>query len=554
MPSNLVKTGREMVTKAALQVAGDTLHGKDDGFKNETGAKQKAKRDKKKQKRDDIEELVRIAAAGIGFVSEVVKHRKEMKKWELEQDSNDDHQSNDTSISKEANEAPQIDRHTSDHSVIYREDTCNQSIWDLDDAIQGELSHPPETQSTSSSESHGLAAAFLTRHHSQPDPEHIQKLALPVVIPQRRPKHRARGFVRAYAPTMASVGIDQETFLDLVDTFNESLQASPWLHVINIAGLAGTAAPEPLSMLIGLGAQMATDMAMEVQSRFRSNAFLNRINTGFLAPRGLTCIVATWNSNASEDEIVTVVDFSKSSIESRFNANPIRHARAMKDEGLNNTEALKKVEDQMQDVLQPAHGVFQGSEFAPLIVPSAEKKRATRGEPGGDRGKKNVFDRGEAWLDDYMDKATRARWIEENADLPVTNIIPKPEFRSRYANPAHPAASGDIVAFFTGGRWQYRNQKPREDKERNIRSDDKYDIHGDELHFNGSRGERPHLEREASGKASGWKHLFQKVGETVNHCAFADCPPGRFVPPHRQSTTVEEIRRTLLQKQSRSVH
>jgi hypothetical protein len=41
------------------------------------------------------------------------------------------------------------------------------------------------------------------------------RLPCPVIIPQRRPRDKKRGFVRAYAPVLESCGIDQKTFLDL---------------------------------------------------------------------------------------------------------------------------------------------------------------------------------------------------------------------------------------------------------------------------------------------------------------------------------------------------
>ena len=61
-------------------------------------------------------------------------------------------------------------------------------------------------------------------------------LTLPVVLPQRRPKQRSPGFIRAYAPELQNAGIDEPIFLDFLETFDSASQASPWLNAINLVG------------------------------------------------------------------------------------------------------------------------------------------------------------------------------------------------------------------------------------------------------------------------------------------------------------------------------
>lgn len=48
-----------------------------------------------------------------------------------------------------------------------------------------------------------------------PPPQPVQRLPCPVIIPQRRPGTKERGFVRAYAPVMEGCGIGQDVFLKL---------------------------------------------------------------------------------------------------------------------------------------------------------------------------------------------------------------------------------------------------------------------------------------------------------------------------------------------------
>jgi hypothetical protein len=116
--------------------------------------------------------------------------------------------------------------------------------------------HPPKEPSE-------LATAFLSRHPYQSIMNQDTRLALPVILSQRRPKTRARGFIRAYSPVLNDVGIDQETFLDFIDTFNKALEPNPWLYALNLAGLAGLAVPQPLMFLLGVGVGIGTDGTME---------------------------------------------------------------------------------------------------------------------------------------------------------------------------------------------------------------------------------------------------------------------------------------------------
>jgi hypothetical protein len=51
-----------------------------------------------------------------------------------------------------------------------------------------------------------------------------QRIPCPVIIPQRRPGDKDRGFVHAYAPVLAECGIGQDTFLGFLDAFHKASQ------------------------------------------------------------------------------------------------------------------------------------------------------------------------------------------------------------------------------------------------------------------------------------------------------------------------------------------
>lgn len=56
----------------------------------------------------------------------------------------------------------------------------------------------------------------------------LQRLPQQVIIPQRRPGSKQRGFMRAYAPILGThAGIDQESFLTFLNDFDKAAQSSP---------------------------------------------------------------------------------------------------------------------------------------------------------------------------------------------------------------------------------------------------------------------------------------------------------------------------------------
>ena len=85
-----------------------------------------------------------------------------------------------------------------------------------------------------------ISAKFLSVHISAvPASFQLRPLPKPVVLPQRRPRNKQRGFIRAYAPSLGEcVAIDQKTFLDVISTWDHASKASPIFDVLNLACFA----------------------------------------------------------------------------------------------------------------------------------------------------------------------------------------------------------------------------------------------------------------------------------------------------------------------------
>lgn len=150
--------------------------------------------------------------------------------------------------------------------------------WALDEA-QEELSHTfsnsnveKERKSQKDVDQADLAQRFVSDHPAPPpyslyDQSPRRQLSAPVVLPQKRPKDRDRGFIRAYAPTLGDCGIDQDMFLDFLDTAEKSCQAAPWLNAINLASIGTMWLPTVTGIAVSIAIQLATDVAIAADGR-----------------------------------------------------------------------------------------------------------------------------------------------------------------------------------------------------------------------------------------------------------------------------------------------
>lgn len=143
--------------------------------------------------------------------------------------------------------------------------------WNLDDAqddILERSASAPSVPDMAELERRFLSMHAFTQAMHQQKP--LGRLLHPVILPQRRPKDRSRGFIRAYAPLLQDCGIDQPTWLSFLDTFQKSSAASPWLNAINLAAIATNWIPShPIALAAGYAIGKAVGIAIELQARER---------------------------------------------------------------------------------------------------------------------------------------------------------------------------------------------------------------------------------------------------------------------------------------------
>lgn len=370
--------------------------------------------------------LIQGAAAGVGLASESIQHHKEKKRARKQQEEQSSRNGHATS---------EDERECGERLP----EECDEAAWQLDeaqddlagDANQGSITR---TQSTTDDAS-ALADDFIHTHQSEESLIPSGRLDLPVVITQRRPKARTRGFIQAYAPLLGDAGIDQPAFLDFIDKLNKAVQPSPWLQAINLASLAAQHVPEPVTLAVSIATKMAADAASEIHSRTKTNAFLDKTNEEYFKPRGLVALLMTWKPQDSS--VVATVDFDMGT--------------TMTSQSAVSKWMFGKVQGRMKS--SSAATSFEFPETAPLVFPALDELASTTPEsPGAEEKKQNAIKRSGSFLTDYLDRRAVAKWAGNHPESKMASLAPKPEFRSRYADPSHPASSGDLLAFVTGGK------------------------------------------------------------------------------------------------------
>jgi hypothetical protein len=108
--------------------------------------------------------------------------------------------------------------------------TCEEE-WNPQDPVNNFTQLPPPYTIEEYGESANRALPPTLQRSSSPSITVRGRLPCPVIIPQRRPKDKERGFIRAYAPALLECGIDEATFLNFIDSLNQATKVSPSFEV-----------------------------------------------------------------------------------------------------------------------------------------------------------------------------------------------------------------------------------------------------------------------------------------------------------------------------------
>jgi hypothetical protein len=408
-----------------------------------------------------VKRLIKDISAGIGLASEAIAHNKEKIEAErrhAEAEAEAGKKLSSQSLEDEVLSNRQRGKHDKSSSESDTHSDYDDEDWALDDAA-AELEGPPtytESRPDTLPDNPGISVVnrlvtdFRNEHGRvfSLDEAHRQPLPCPVIIPQRRPKQKSRGFVRAYAPLLGEcAGIDEVMFLDFLEKFDESSKASPIFKVINIAATAAGFVPSAIATAVSISIQVAATTAAEVQTRYRTNTFLDQVNQSLFKPKGLYCLIMTFKPDHNE---------------SVLNADMSQEMAIIK--AISVPE--NKVGQQMRK-LKSSSGKTMGEiglpEAAPLIFPAIDHAaaKAVEGQDVNTNARQsNKLKASGAFIADYLDRRAQAEYAETHSGskLSVPENTNK-NFASRFADPNHPVNSGSLVALLTGGALDLKARK-----------------------------------------------------------------------------------------------
>ncbi|KAJ5311944.1 hypothetical protein N7508_002774 [Penicillium antarcticum] len=382
---------------------------------------------------------VKGLAAGIGLVSESISAHKAKKQEPRNIPNKEEKKPTGSSESSTRN----LNEHDDGH--VLSERTAIGSLeeqWKLDEA-QDEIRRSPGDQETppryseaqealdEASLAHRFASEYPPPAYSPTGETHLPQLPAPILLPQRRPKNRKRGFIRAYAPDLAGFGIDQPMFSEFLDTAEKACQGARWLNAINLASIGTIFMPTATGIAVSIAIQIATDVAIAVDGARRSNTFFDKMNQEFFQPRGLFCLVMTWNPELP-DAPSTTLDLN---------------SMIFKATDRGGSDMIGRLRHKFKSSDGQGYGnLFH--EVAPLVFPGLDQLASDE-----DAEKKlSKTKKKREFVSNYWDKRAQAEFATSNPDSHLTQG-PKPTFTSRYADPNHPASSGDLLALVTGGHF-----------------------------------------------------------------------------------------------------
>ena len=317
----------------------------------------------------------------IGLVAEYREHRKQIKQSRSRNNSavrdlpDQDLTASQHSAFPPANmpSAEEFERLEAAETISVQDD---ETLWELDEAISAakrdgylneESVELPTTDSTETLVQGVMVTAGGTKGVAKST---SGPLPCPVIIPQRRPRNKSRGFLRAYAPALADCGISQEVFLQFLKNFHKSTQASPIFDVALIGSNIAMQIPNHIINPIAIMVSATATIGSEVQIRLRTNKFLDRMNQELFQPAGLYAMIVKYKTDAEMEQKMPAEQnlynmISRGKVDLTTNQSIARY-------GDQSSDDVKGMSTRMQK-LRVASGVTRGAvelpEACPLIFP-----------------------------------------------------------------------------------------------------------------------------------------------------------------------------------------
>ncbi|KAK1857087.1 hypothetical protein CCHR01_00161 [Colletotrichum chrysophilum] len=273
-----------------------------------------------------------------------------------------------------------------------------------------------------------LLRRFIEQHPPPPYEagQQTHALPMPVILPQRRPEARHRGFVRAYAPVLNECGIDQTAWLEFLDGFEKSIKLNPWFNVLNAGVMVADHAHmavsgfSPIAMLVTFAIHTSLETSRRTYVNYRQNGYLDTMNEKFFKPRGLFCLIVKYKPSSTE--LIEDIDLEHNI------------AKAVDDR-----DGQSKWKNAVRSASTTTKSEVEIPEPAPLVFPQLDAL---------DEGKKqNAVKEFGQFVSTYFDRRAASHF---QAQHPDSKIPQAPQLQQSI--PSTSSSSGGLLSMATGGK------------------------------------------------------------------------------------------------------
>jgi hypothetical protein len=136
---------------------------------------------------------------------------------------------------KEVLRVRKVDSDSDSDSEIELVANQDEAAWELDEMAERVMppSYEEATASPDGPDAKSKEDELIRRMVAMagPLPEPVGHIPCPVILPQRRPRKKDRGFVRAYAPVLEGCGIGQDVFLRFLADWEKSSKVRDYSNV-----------------------------------------------------------------------------------------------------------------------------------------------------------------------------------------------------------------------------------------------------------------------------------------------------------------------------------
>jgi hypothetical protein len=211
--------------------------------------------------------------------------------------------------------------------------------------------------------------------------------------------------------------------------------------------------PDPIVMAATIAVQVAAGTAKELQTRHRSNTFLDTVNEKLFKPRGLFALVMAFDPHGTRK--IEERSISLAETISKFDRPPLDSEASSF-----SMESMKHSLKSIRVKSGTTNGEFEMPEAAALVFPTVDEALNDLGTQAMAEEKKDEamaakikskFKNASAFVADYADRRAQADYAMRNPNTALAQAGPRPQFASKLADPAHPANSGSLLGLLTGG-------------------------------------------------------------------------------------------------------